>query len=260
MEEVVEDYRSRGHRFLMISDHDVFASPETLESFCSNDMILIPGNEISASGPHILHVNASGKIAPSPQRQVVLNEIAPDRDSFAIICHPNWKERFDYATISQLTEWTGYAGIEIYNGVIGRLHGSPYATDKWDMLLAAGRRVWGYANDDSHHVGDVELGWNQVYVKETSPGEITRALRQGRFCASTGVTIKNVEVDGLNIRLETENAERIVALREVGRRFATVDANVIEVEVPPDAGYVRFECWGRGEQMAWTQPFFPKES
>ena len=33
---------------------------------------------------------------------------------------------------------------------------------------------------------------------------------------------------------------------------------LLEVEVPADAGYVRFECWGAGETFAWTQPFFIK--
>ena len=30
-----------------------------------------------------------------------------------------------------------------------------------------------------------------------------------------------------------------------------------EIEVPDDARYVRFACWGRGEQFAWPQPFLP---
>jgi hypothetical protein len=47
-----------------------------------------------------------------------------------------------------------------------------------------------------------------------------------------------------------------VALRDVGRRFETVDRDWIEVEAPADARYIRFECWGRGETRAWTQPFF----
>jgi hypothetical protein len=47
-----------------------------------------------------------------------------------------------------------------------------------------------------------------------------------------------------------------VALKQIGRRFAQVDGSSIEVTVPDDAKYVRFECWGRGECFAWTNPFF----
>ena len=68
----------------------------------------------------------------------------------------------------RLKAWSGCQGIEIYNGVIGRLNGSPDALRKWETPLTEGRRVWGYANDDSHAAGDVALGWNVVYVNERS--------------------------------------------------------------------------------------------
>ncbi|NLF23959.1 MAG: hypothetical protein GX590_12460, partial [Lentisphaerae bacterium] len=41
---------------------------------------------------------------------------------------------------------------------------------------------------------------------------------------------------------------------------AVADARSIEVEVPPGSRYLRFACWGRGEAMAWTQPFFVDEA
>ena len=65
---------------------------------------------------------------------------------------------------------------------------------------------------------------------------------------------------GRRIRVATANARRIVALMQTARRFAQADAPVLEVEVPAEATYVRFECWGDGEQFAWTQPFFAEES
>jgi hypothetical protein len=156
-------------------------------------------------------------------------------------------------------EWRGYAGIEIFNGVIGRLEGSQYALDRWDQLLSKGRRAWGFANDDSHAaVGDVALGWNVVYSREKSVEAIVSAMAAGRFYASTGVIISDIAVTGDRIRIETENADRIVATSNGQKRIAVVDAKRIEVKAPEGDGYVRFECWGRGEQFAWTQPFFVK--
>jgi hypothetical protein len=125
------------------------------------------------------------------------------------------------------------------------------------MLLARGRRIWGFANDDSHLPAiDVAQGWNVAYVQRKTVDEVVAALRQGRFYASTGVVISQISVNGNRIRIQTENARRIVALHQIGCRFAVADANVIEVEVPSKATYVRFECWGDGEQFAWTNPFF----
>ena len=257
-QDVIDDYAGRKYDFLMISDHDIYTSNEDLSRYDARGLVLIPGNEITANGPHMLHVNASRLIAPAPRRQTVLNEAAgSDPQSFVIANHPNWTSSFDHTTLKQLEEWTGYAGLEIFNGTIGRLDGSPYATNKWDMLLSQGHRIWGYANDDSHlPVDDVGLGWNVVYARTRSLPDIVDALRRGRFYASTGVVIRDLRVEGTTVRLETENAERIVALRQVGSRFAQVDSNTIEVQIPPEARYVRFECWGRGESFAWTQPLF----
>ena len=255
-QEVIDDYAACGSAFLMISDHDVFTSAEDYAAFDSRGMTLIPGNEVTRNGPHLLHVNADRLVKPDVQRQQVLSDINANTASFAIVNHPNWQQAFDHCTIHQLREWIGYAGIEIYNGVIGRLDGSPYATNKWDMLLAAGRRLWGYAHDDSHRAGECGLGWNMVYAPDKNIKSLVTSLRDGRFYASTGVVIRKIEVDGLRIRIETENAQRITALQQIGKRFATVDDKSIEVEVPANATYVRFECWGAGEQFAWTNPFF----
>jgi hypothetical protein len=256
---VLDDYAARGYDFLMLSDHDRFTTPAELAELNARGMVLLPGNEITANGPHMLHVNPDRLLTPHAQRQRVLNDAAGGgtRQDFIIVCHPNWFASFNHCRIEQMTEWTGYAGMEIFNGTIGRLEGSPYATNKWDMLLGQRRRVWGFANDDSHLVsGDTGLGWNMVYARERSVTGIVEALRAGRFYASTGVTITDIQVDGRHIRVETRDAERIVALQQVACRIAVADSNVIEVEVPAEATYVRFECWGRGERFAWTQPFF----
>jgi hypothetical protein len=218
-------------------------------------MLLIGGNEITGNGPHILHVNAGSKVTPHKQRQQVINDINAG-SGFAVVAHPNLLQAFDYTTIAQMQEWIGYVGVEIYNGISERLHGSAYCTNKWDMILSQGRRIWGFAHDDSHTVEDMALGWNVVYAHEKSVSGVLDALRAGRFYPSTGVTITGIAVNGHRIRIETKDAQRIVALQDVARRFAVAEASSIEVEVPEDARYVRFECYGAGGRTAWTQPFF----
>ena len=201
--------------------------------------------------PTKLNDVAHGLITPA---QPAIDEANATR-GFIIVNHPNWQAGFDHCSMERLREWSGYLGMEIYNGVIGRLEGSPYALEKWETLLTEGRRVWGFANDDSHEASDVALGWNVAYVLERTCEAIVAALRSGRFYASTGVEITNIEVTGLRVRLETSNAQRIVCLTRWGRRVKVVDEGSIEIEVPADVPYVRFECWGGGERLAWTQPF-----
>jgi hypothetical protein len=256
MQEVIDDYAARGHGFLMISDHDVFTGAEQYAKVNPRGMTLIPGNEISANGPHMLHVNAKARAEPHADRQQAI-DAALKAGGFVVLNHPNWQTKFDHFPLSLMSELKGHAGIEIYNGVIGRLDGSPYALDKWDMMLNAGLRPWGFVNDDSHLAeGDCGLGWNCAYVPDRSVKSIVGALQSGRFYGSTGVKINSIEVNGNRIRIATENADRIVAMKHLAIRIKCVDAKEIEIEVPDNAKYVRFECWGRGESFAWTQPFW----
>lgn len=255
-QEVIDDYAARGYDFLMISDHDKLIDPAP---FDARGMTMIPGNEISAKGPHLLHIGASTFIPPDEDRQKILDQIKKDK-AFAVINHPNWQEHFNHCAQEKLEAWESYIGIEIYNGVIRRLMGSPLATDRWDRLLARGRKVWGFANDDSHRPEDVELAWNMVQAKKPTPKAIIEALVQGSFYGSTGVEIERIAVHGRTIHVATTNAQRIVVHSTSGKRETHVDSREITFHVPEEAkySYVRVECWGPGEAMAWTQPFFLK--
>ncbi len=194
-------------------------------------------------------MGARQKIDPEHDRQHVIDQIN-HTGGFAIMNHPNLGVDFGHCSIAALKQLTGYLGIEIFNaGGLGGA-GSPYATDKWNMLLSSGRRVWGYASDDHHGQADAGCGWITAYVKNLSLDAVLHALHQGRFYASTGVTIEKIEVTGQKIRIEASNAHRIVAVSQDGRRVATADASRLEYCLLSNQAYVRFECWGKGEQMA----------
>ena len=254
---VLDDYAARGYDFLALTDHDIFTSDADHKAWDARGMLLIPGNEVTRGGPHLLHVGGDRFLEPDPDRQKVIDAAtAAGGPGFVVVNHPDWQKGYDHCPLEKLRAWDGYAGIEIFNGVIGRLDGSPYALRKWETLLTEGRRVWGFAHDDSHADIDVALGWNVAFVRERTTGAVLSALRAGRFYASTGVEITRIEADGNVVRVETANAERIVAQTKWGHRVAAADAAAMTLEVPEDVPYVRFTCWGRGEQFAWTQPFF----
>lgn len=251
---VVDAYAAQGYDFLMISDHDHFVDPLGLDP---RGMTLIGGNEVTAAGPHILHIGARDVVAPDPDRQAVLDAIAAD-GRVAVMAHPNWEEHYNHCPQRDLERWTGYIGIEIYNGVVERLAGNPYALDRWDRLLSQGRRIWGFAHDDSHDAEDDARGWIMVAADGRSPEAITTALTAGQFYASTGVDIASVRVDGLTVSVRTANAQRIAAIGDYTRQLATADGPDMVFRIDPSAGltYIRFECHGPGAAMAWTQPLF----
>ncbi|MCS6859863.1 MAG: CehA/McbA family metallohydrolase [Abditibacteriales bacterium] len=253
-EEVIAAYEQKGYDFLAISDHDAFVPPGDYQALTK--MTLIPADEVSRHGPHILAVQIREVVPPDADRQKVI-DVTNAQGGFAILNHPNWQKHFNHFPQELMEQLTGYVGIEIYNGVIERLEGSALATDRWDRLLSSGRRVWGYAHDDSHRPGDLARGWNVVQAADRSVNAICDALRHGRFYASTGVTITRIEVRDHTLFIAAPNAQRIRFLGAWGKEFRYVDANEAEYKVTGDeGGYVRVECFGAGVQAAWTQPFY----
>lgn len=254
-QEVVNFYAKLGYDFLMISDHDKVTPLEGLDA---KGITLIAGNEISAKGQHLLHVNAQSRIAPDPERQKIIEQINQD-GGLAIMNHPNWGGSYNHCPLEVLQTLQGYAGIEIFNGVVVYLDGSELATDKWDRLLAKGRKVWGFATDDSHepsvHAG---MGWIMVQSGSRAPRDIVNAIREGRFYASTGVLFEAIKVEGLALTVRAANAQRFRVCADNGKVLKIADGPEFQFTVKPDKGitYIRIEACGEGGQAAWLQPMF----
>jgi hypothetical protein len=252
-------YEAAGYDFLAISDHDTLVDPVAYRDV--TDLVLLPAVEVTANGPHLLHVGARAAVAPEADRQAVLDGIGA-REGFAVLNHPSWKESYAHWSHEALTGLEGYAGIEIYNGVIERHPGAATATDRWDRLLSAGRRAWGYANDDTHRAGEVALGWNVVRVEERTPAAIREALAAGRFYGSTGVEIRSIRAADGEVAVATSDAQRIRLVSDYGVVQQTVDGTDATFRIPDqlvhgsDHTYVRVECAGRAGTAAWTQPIF----
>jgi hypothetical protein len=256
---VVDDYATRGYDFLAISDHDTFTDPDSVDSHA--DVVLLPAVEVSDGGPHVLHVDATTAVEPAADRQAVVDSVAAD-DGIAIPAHPNWKADFAHWSQEDLERIDGYPALEIYNGLIETHPGSALATDRWDRLLSAGRRVWGVANDDYHRPWNVAEGWTVVQAEARTRNAILDALRAGSFYASTGVAVTDVTVEDGIVAVETADAEAIRLVSDHGVVQQTVDAPRATFHVPEqlvyrsEHTYVRVECVGRGGEMAWLQPMF----
>lgn len=254
-QEVVDIFAGLGYDFLMISDHDKVTAVDMLDA---KGMTLISGNEISAKGPHLLHVGAQRVVAPDVNRQAVLDEVGK-AGGFAVMNHPNWRKNYDHCPLEVLEKLQGYVGIEIFNGVVIELEGCELATDKWDRLLAQGRRIYGFATDDSHdyprHAG---VGWLMVQSAARDGGSIVAALQAGRFYASTGVTVDEIAVNGLTAKVRAGNAEKIRVVADYGQVLLNVPGPSAEFTVKPGekSTYIRFEFYGPGDAMAWLQPMF----
>ncbi len=256
-EDVIALYERLGYDFLALTDHDLYA-PVT-EYQAGTRVVLIPGVEVSARGPHLLQLGLDRVNEPLEDRQLVVDAIV-GQGGLAVMNHPNWQWHFNHFPQPLMEQLNGPVGLEIYNGTIERLEGSALATDRWDQLLSKGKWLWGFANDDLHYRHEAGIAWNVAQARERTPAAVLEALREGRFYASTGVTIESVTVDGPTIHVSTRDAQRIRFICLWGAIQASFDDRQASWTVPdmPDApgflSYVRAECYGAGGRAAWTQP------
>lgn len=253
-QETITAYAHRGYDFLMISDHDFITD---VAAYDNCGMTLFPGNEITDRGMHMLHVNAKAKIEPYPDRQRVIDAVNILPDSFIILNHPNWGERFVHSTQEEIEALNGFVGIEIYNGVSLRVEGSALATERWDMLLSKGRRVWGFGNDDGHSPKDFGVAWNMVFAEKCETVQLEESMRKGHFYVSTGVRLDAIHADTKSIHITSADTECFRVYHDHGQMLASVEGSELHYELPECSTltYLRVECHGRGARMAWTQPF-----
>lgn len=267
-EVVARWYRDHGYDFLVITDHDKVTRID------AEGIVLIPGEEITDRLPkRPLHVNALGitsAIAPQKGASVVEVlqrnvEAVRNAGGIAAINHPNFGWAFG---ADELLRIDGFTLLEIASGhPYVNMEGPPSVESMWDRLLSAGRRVWGIAVDDSHHL---ERPWDKdiappgkawiVVRAERNAKSILDALRNGDFYASTGVEIEEYVVDDEEIRVQV--CERNFAHYRI--QFIGEGGRVLQETIGPFAmyvfggeeAYVRAKVIDSNGKAAWLQPNF----
>ena len=256
-ERVLELYNEKGYDFLSISDHMNLYEVE------KSPLCLIPGIEWnSPEGEHTGGYSCDQKIMKAAIHINKHNELLDyllDKNALIVLNHPDWQSIPHYRR-EVLEQKRLYDGIEIYNGVIERMQGEAVSTGKWDYLLGKGRRLLGFANDDSHLESDIGRAWLQVRALELNVDSIMTALKNGNFYCSTGVVISDIRKKGNSIEIKSENAEEIHVTGTGGKILQRkLDCSIcfdISTIEKVDFPYVRFTFYGYGASMAWTQPFF----
>ena len=202
---------------------------------------------------------------------------------FSVACHPHMNETFCAAMPGRFTspqlirETEGFVGVEILNGALGRKHlpemtfgaatmppttlGRTLATDTWDELLCAGRRVWGFGSDDSHVPCEINLAWTMLYAPSTAFADIKRAATDGRLYASTGLALKACELEGDTLVFRAnqphlEDAEIQYRVVCDGRVVCEERCDTLRFPLPQGARYVRVEAAADDGSRLWASPLF----
>lgn len=250
-EETIQACLRRGYDYVALTDHDTIASV-TRGHFPS--IIVLSGVEHSAQ-QHILRVNVLSTLPHDLSYQSVI-DLTLQAGGLVILNHPNWGQNYDHWRDSQLFALERYHGIEVYNNVVEYLEGSAYALDRWDKLLSKGRRVWGYANEDTHRTFQIGSAWNMVNVRERSQEALLKGLQAGRFYASTGVVLEEIAVEDGYFRVRSPNARELRLISLHGEVIDRLAGDSAAFSLRKASVYARVEAVGEGSARAWTQPVF----
>ncbi|MCG8605692.1 CehA/McbA family metallohydrolase [bacterium] len=271
-------YKDHGYNFLAITDHNFYTDIDAVSYERDQDFILIPGNEISVKidgrPAHVNALNVSEPL-PKPESRTVLEALQRCVDAIRAaggvphINHPNFRWAFSYKEISQITSCTLF---ELYNGSTSTNNfsagGELGHEELWDRVLSAGHRLYGIADDDTHHLtGEFNLrrdnpgrGWVMVRAQQLTPEAIVQALDRGDFYASTEVILTEYEINqkelSLRIRQESDFKYTTVFIGEAGKALSSVDGNEAQYEFTGKELYVRAKVYSSDGGWAWTQPVF----
>jgi hypothetical protein len=246
---------------------------KTLDEFRSffearNEFIFIRGMEITDRfDKHPIHLNGvnlektivpqGGSSIPEMLQKNVDAVVEQGRRSgrpmFAHVNHPNFFYAITAEDLIALDHAPGDGFVEVYNGHSGvRNYGDSAHPDMermWDIVLsnrlADGKSavMLGVATDDAHTYttwGDRQVnpgrGWVMVRAPRLTPDSISRAMKQGDFYNSTGVTLKTLRVADGAIELEVLAEKGVEYTVEfIGTRQGVPLEGTEQTNIPTDA-------------------------
>jgi hypothetical protein len=277
-EYVAQWYKTRGYRFLVLSDHNFLTDPATLAHLVDTSFILIAGEEVTsgfAEKPvHVNGINISGLVAPQIDSTLV-GTIQKNVDAVRAvdgaphINHPNFRWAFNHR---ELLKINNDKLLEIFNGH-PQVHnfgggGFPGVEQVWDHLLTAGKRIYGIAVDDAHHFkeefapwrSNPGRGWVVVRARNLGASEIVRNLEKGLFYASTGVVLEDIIVQSNRLEIHMQQDRdfryRTAFIGAGGKVLLESEENPSSYTLQGGEKYVRAKITDSGGAVAWVQPVF----
>lgn len=233
-EEVAQWYLDRGYHFLILSEHNRFIRPDSVElpRDRRRDFILIPGEEVT--GHQVIHTTAMNirdlvdwRADHDEKHRIIQSHV--DSTILAggtpILNHPNFEwavEVDDVRPVRRLHLFELYNGHPHVHNFGDSTHIS--TEELWDDLLTDGMLIYGVSSDDAHQfqswgtdVSNPGRGWVMVRADSLTPAAVTQAMRGGRFYASSGVVLEDVRrAREYGIHVDTEGTRR-----EMGSPYVT---------------------------------------
>ena len=277
--EVATWYREHGYQFLALTDHNIFTDPTGLNAILAarEKFVLIPAEELTdsyAKRPiHINGLNLAKEVQPlhgASVSETIQRDIDHIRAAGGLpsLNHPNFNwavTAADMAKVKNLRVFEVFNGHPTVNNVGGG--GSPSLEEMWDVLLTGGQQIYGIAVDDAHvfkqtgqEFSNPGRGWVVVRAESLTPANITRAIEDGRFYASSGVQLIEVVTSANEYRIEIkERPQEKFTTYFIGAGGKVLDKTFDTIPVYKYKGgekYVRARVESSFGVTAWTQPVF----
>ncbi len=256
-EDVASWYHEHGYNFLILSEHNHFIDPDTVElpENRREDFILIPGEEVT--GPEVVHSTAMNISRLVSQRMdlEIKSEIIQDHvdgamkaGGHAILNHPNYRYTVaaaDVLPVKKLYLFELFNGHPLVNNTGDDEHGS--TEELWDELLTGGMIIYGVSSDDAHHFRELDAqksnpgrGWVMVRARELTAGAIAEAMINGEFYASSGIMLGQCSVsEGVyHVEVDQEGTARELASQALRGRRAGAGEEGFAIEFIGSGGEV----------------------
>ena len=270
----------------------------------NEEFLIIPSQEITdhyeKKPIHVNATNIENKIEPQGGISVIdvlqnnIDQVLRQREALnkpmiPHINHPNFGWGIELKDIIALK---GERFFEVYNGHPS-VNNSGDAThisteEMWDLInisyIETGKPLmYGLATDDSHHYHTIDSkwsnagrGWIMVQSDSLNAHSLIDAMEKGNFYASTGVLLKEYEVDQ-SIHIEVEEEEGVTYTisfigckkgQSVPLELSIVKGGLASFKLEKDLLFVRSKITSSKLQKnpiedilyeeAWTQPVLIK--
>ncbi len=259
---VAKWYYDHGYNFLVLSEHNIFIDPSTvnLPKKGREDFILIPGEEITGHNHvHSTAVNIPKLIDWTYENESVSAIIQNHLDNIKalggehILNHPTYRYS---VTAEDMKQVKGLHLFELHNGhpnTVRHTHevdeGYVTTEDMWDDMLTFGLVVYGVSSDDTHTLKEWESdasnpgrGWVMVRSDELTPESITKEMRAGNFYATNGVILSRVDISKEKYSVEVDRDATLEELNSpylMGRKLPEATGGFAIEFIGPEGNTVK---------------------
>lgn len=259
--ETLQAYKDAGYGCVALTNHDAVSLQENIDG-----VTMIRGVEESGTQKHICAVDITEQMEGDGQdRKAVLAwHKANNPQALLTMNHPY--RPGSVWTTGELQSYKNADCLEIYNtSNEAKNTGNAKATDRWDVALKAGNRLWGIATDDCHHINiekEFNHGWVEVLAPSNSKEDIMASLKSGKFYACHDHDIKiYYDENSKAITASSSKASNIAFIGGKDGAVLKVENNVLAssfIIEDGTIGYIRVESVSAEDttKFACSQPFF----